>query len=216
MTKTSRAGASIFAALVLVAGAGAPSLAADTPVDEETVVVSEFFDSLALPDSDVAKAVDAFEALPSTEQAEALATIEGDHPLDIFTLGEASVTTVRSSGLAGRLTTTAAATYEVTSNYTVPVAALGIKFGSFNLRYKYQTGSNKVLKDYSCTAWRTGTAGYWSYTVSTEKWVSGGVGNCVALFTGSLVYQGSSITQNKEMGMTVDGPGIRSTWIEAV
>lgn len=104
----------------------------------------------------------------------------------------------------------------MTSTYQVPVAALGITFGTFNLKYNYQTGSGRVLKDYSRTAWRSGTAGFWSYTVSTTHWVGAGQGNCVAIFTGSLVYKGSSITQNKEMGMIVNGPGIVSKWIKAI
>jgi len=216
LTRVPHVAASLVAAFALMAGGSTPALANEGQAADGADVVSEFFEVLEYSEPDVVKAVDAFEALSATDQAEALATLQGDSPSDIFTLGEASVTTVRSRAVPSRLATTAAATYEVTSNFTVPVAALGITFGSFNLRYKYQTGSNRVLKDYSCTAWRTGTAGFWSYSVITDKWVTGGIGNCVALFTGSLVYKGSSITQNKEMGMTVNGAGIRSTWLTAV
>jgi len=220
MKAVSRTGVSVITALMLIGGASAPAFAEEAPGSEpptdDTAIVSEFLESLDLPDSDVLKAVNAFDSLSSSEQDDIISTLQSDSPTDIFGLGEAKVTTTRTRALTAARTSVAAATYEVTANYSYPVAALGITFGSFNLRYRYQTGSNRVLKDYACTAWRSGTAGFWSYSVTTDHWVSGGIGNCVALFTGSLVYKGSSITQNKEIGMTVNGAGVRSTWLTAV
>ena len=220
MRWTTRTNVVVISAAALIAAGGLPAIAVEDPAEEDTSTVEEFFDGLGVSEEKTAEAVTAFESLSPGEQRQVIETLQGDPPMDIFVLGEQTSTTTAApramrGGTAANVLASAR-TYEVTSTYSVPVRSLGITFGSFNLKYRYQTGSNKVLKDYSCTAWRSGIAGYWNYSSTTDKWVSGGKGNCVALFTGSLIYQGSSITQNKEMGMIVNGPGIVKTWIERV
>lgn len=224
MKAISRATVGLMTTIALVSTVSTQAFAADAgsadTAPQGAAIVAEFFEDIEASSAETVKAIDAFEALSATERADIVATLESDTPEAIFTLGEPIVSTTSvpeaTPLLGARVAAAAAATYEVTSNYTYPVKGLGITFGSFNLRYKYQTGSNKVLKDYSCTGFRDGISGFWSYSVTSNHWVSGGLGHCEAIFTGSLVYKGSAIAQNKEMGMIVNGPGIKSKWITAL
>jgi len=80
----------------------------------------------------------------------------------------------------------------------------------------YQTGNSGVLRDYACDGWFSGSALFLNVSASTNHWVSRGEGTCITRFNGSMVVKGLFIQVNKDMGMVVNGPGIRGTYLRNI
>lgn len=158
-----------------------------------------------------------FSALAADQKSELLATLNSDKPYEVLEIGPAQTsTTVDGLSASPASRVARAAEYDVTSNFSYPTYLLGVNTGSWNIRYRYVTGSGIVLRDTSCEGWYSGFQGFWNFDISTNKWVANGLGTCIAVFRGSIVFKGTGFTMNKEMGMTVNGPGILRTWLNNI
>jgi hypothetical protein len=166
------------------------------------------------------------------EQYESLSTAEQKHVVSIltspdpFSSPDAEVVTstslTRTPTLAKAKSTesgsaaAAATTYDVTATYTVDFVILGIAFGYFKQVFRYQTGSNRVLKTYSCNGTFTGFSFIWAISTSNNRWVASGKGYCETIFTGHAVYKGSNLSTHKQMLTVTNGPGIVSRTLKNV
>ncbi|WP_341941437.1 hypothetical protein [Microbacterium sp. LWH10-1.2] len=213
-------------ALLVASTLGAvPASANDQgPTNDASELTQEFsgvVEEMNLSNGVASQLLSKFDRLSVAEKANLVSVLEGDNPAAAFEVGAPVVTTTirpttETASNAAKTATAAAATYEVTSNYKNDNLLLGVAVGTWNLRYKYQTGSGKVLKDYECTNWYSGLSGFWNFSTSSTHRVAGGQGYCTGVFRGSLVYQGSGFTMNKEMGMIVNGPGFVSRWLKNI
>lgn len=107
------------------------------------------------------------------------------------------------------LAASAAASYEVSSYYEKAWTILGITYTKVRLDYYYVTGSGIVLSDHYCTASYTNYVPLRSATAQVNHYVSGGVGQCTALWT---LTKANFWTTSGTQGMTVNGSGVASTW----
>lgn len=205
----------LTAALGILLGAGlSPASATGSTPD----LVTEFDQQIAqlgLSSDIQQQVVGKFDDLSADDQRQTLATLESN-PADLFTTGEAVSTTTIAPAGNGNVARAAMATYTVTSTNSFQNYMLGVSIGNWNQRYVYTTGNNRVLGDYTCDGWYSGFSGFVSVSPQSSKWIANGLGNCITKFYGSLVYKGSSISLNKEMGMTVNGPGIVRTWLNNI
>ncbi|WP_394941862.1 hypothetical protein [Psychromicrobium sp. YIM B11713] len=192
--------------------------AATVPGSSITSEFSGLADQMKLPAAPTAQIKANFATLPDAKKATLVKTLKSDRPWEALELGDAKTSTVAKlvSGVESFAAQQRAAVYNVTSNFSKPTYILGVNTGAWNLRYNYNTGSGRVLSDNYCEAWYSGYTGFWNFSISTNKWIANGEGTCIGLFRGSIVYQGSGLTMNKEAGMTVNGPGILRTWLNNI
>jgi hypothetical protein len=108
---------------------------------------------------------------------------------------------------------TAAAVYDVTTRSRFNSVLFGVTIGYWYQEFHYQTGNNRVLNVQSCAGTWTGWSGFWSVSKSDSMWLASGQGHCLTTFTGHLVYKGSSVSMNKQMGLVVNGAGIVNRWL---
>ena len=103
----------------------------------------------------------------------------------------------------------AGGSYAVTSDYTERTSLLGIELGWSKIEYRYVTGNNRVLESRSCVGTYNQIVPFRNVNVSTNHWLSGGEGTCIADWS---VSRGAGIlgTERWEQGMTVNGPGIKN------
>lgn len=206
----------VFAATIgLLLSAGIGSASATTSSSDLTATFGQEISEFGLDPVVEQQVVDKFNDLPLEEKRQTLSTLEVS-PADLLTTGAPVTTTTVSPGEGDVAARAAAATYTVTSTNSFQNYMLGVSIGNWNQRYVYQTGNNIVMSDYTCDGWYSGFSGFVNVSPQSSKWIANGLGNCITKFYGSLVYKGSAISLNKEMGMTVSGPGIVNTWLNNI
>lgn len=211
---------SCFAALsVAVVFATAVPTAASAVESAPTTAVGaasdfqRFVQAAEMPASAETKIMENFSQLSSAEQQRIAAD-----PMSVVVIGTAKTSTTRVPASSPGGMSINAVEYNVTSNVTSPTRMLGVKVGEFRMTFRYVTGSNIVKRTTSCDTWFSGYAGFWSMSVQSisHYTISNGQAQCVARHNGNLVYKGSSIVMNKQMGMTVNGPGIVTWWLNNI
>lgn len=201
----------------------ADNLAAGAAASSSDVAAFEsHLDRSSVPQKDLA----AYDALTTEQKAQFVAAASSADPVSLpgvistptTTITRTPVLTTGKNLLSNSLTAASAITpyytvYNVTATWQYNMKLFGITLGYWKQIFRYQTGNAQVLTTQSCSGTFTGFSGLWAISVANERWVASGRGYCISTFTGSLVYKGSSVSSNKEMGLITDGAGIVNEYL---
>ena len=209
--------AALSVAAVLATAAPAAAIAAESaPATAAAAAESSFqgfVQAAEISASAEAQIMENFSQLSIAEQQRIAAD-----PMSAVVIGPAETSTTREAASSPGRVSVNAVEYNVTSNATSPTHMLGVKIGEFRMTFRYVTGSNIVKRTTACDSWFSGFAGFWNMSVQSidHYTIANGQAQCIARHHGSLVYKGSAINMNKQMGMTVNGPGIVNWWLNNI
>lgn len=214
--------AALLVASLGFTGVGAASASTTVEPAEATASAVADFEATELPQAPADEAAK-YESLTDEQKAELVAVVtSGDltsHPdIVVEESSDIAMTPSKSNALRGtsRSSQLNYQTYDVTATGSFDYVLFGVSVGYWKQVYKYQTGNNRVLKDYSCRGTFTGFSGALAISPQDTHYVSGGYGHCSTLYVGHLVYKGSTITINKELYQKVAGYGRVEGWLRNV
>jgi hypothetical protein len=199
------------AAATTLAWSSAASAATSTPASSRNAVGAVISEFTAAHNQQGLREFRA--ASPSTQREFARALSGGSDISKLMTTGRPVTDSVSTRRLASPLgaETPGYTTYSVTSEFHVPAKILGITIATYHQVYEYETGNNRVLRDYNCRGYWNGFTGIDTFDYSESHHVTGGDGYCTVYDQVSLIYKGLGATYEKKGYMQVNYHGI-VTW----